>query len=79
MRESFGLDEDLEPYRDITYKRLFNFTIQSNDSVWVENLRQEVTSNSQLYLESLISQTEDIDLIEKYKSSTPDELVEHVS
>lgn len=78
MRESLGLDEDLEPYRDITYKRLFNFTVQSNDSVWVENLRQEVTSNSQIYLESLINQTEDIDLIEKYNSSTPDELVEHV-
>ena len=78
MRESLGLDEDLEPFRDITYKRLFNFTFQSNDSVWVENLRQEVTSNSQFYLESLIDQTEDTDLIEKYNSSTPDELVEHV-
>lgn len=70
--------KEIEIYRDITYQRLLRYTIRLNYSNWESNLRDEVTSKPKQYLKSLINETDDIALIERYKSFNKNELASHI-
>lgn len=70
--------KEIEIYRDITYQRLLRYTIRLNYSNWESNLRDDVTSKPKQYLKSLINETEDIELIERYKSFNKNELASHI-
>ena len=70
--------KEIEIYRDITYQRLLRYTIRLNYSNWESNLRDDVTSKPKQYLKSLINETDDIELIERYKSFNKNELASHI-